>query len=159
MEMTDFSTLFDSLENYSNSTSPEYRTIGALIGLIIVVLTVIAYWKIFVKAGRPGILSLIPIVNGIVLYSIAGCIKYIISSILLLIAAMIVGAIFAADVAWVVGLVTLLAIIITVVLYIKFLSRLSRSFGHGFGFTLGLIFLPLIFVLILGFSDNTYKKI
>lgn len=33
--------------------------------------------------------------------------------------------------------------------------KLSRSFGHKFGFTLGLIFLNPIFLLILAFGKNS----
>ena len=34
--------------------------------------------------------------------------------------------------------------------------KLSKSFGHGFGFTLGLIFLSPIFTLILGLGASQY---
>jgi hypothetical protein len=36
------------------------------------------------------------------------------------------------------------------------LHLLSKSFGNGIGFTLGLIFLNPIFILILGFGDAKY---
>lgn len=36
------------------------------------------------------------------------------------------------------------------------MHKLSKSFGHGIGYTLGLLFLPSIFMLILGFSDDRY---
>ena len=34
--------------------------------------------------------------------------------------------------------------------------KLSQAFGHGAGFALGLIFLPNIFTLILGFGSDRY---
>jgi hypothetical protein len=34
---------------------------------------------------------------------------------------------------------------------------LSKSFGHGVGFTLGLIFLSVIFYYILAFGSSTYR--
>ena len=37
------------------------------------------------------------------------------------------------------------------------LNDLSKSFGHGVGFTLGLLFLSLIFVYILAFGSSTYR--
>jgi hypothetical protein len=41
-------------------------------------------------------------------------------------------------------------------MHILVLSGVSRNFGKGVGFTLGLIFLPFFFFLILGFGDATY---
>ena len=35
--------------------------------------------------------------------------------------------------------------------------KLSKSFGHGIGFTLGMIFLSPIFTLILGFGNSRYQ--
>jgi hypothetical protein len=35
-------------------------------------------------------------------------------------------------------------------------NDLSKSFGHGVGFTLGLIFLSPIFIPILGFGGSLY---
>ena len=50
---------------------------GMLVGylitfLVIYVLAVIAMWKIFTKAGKPGWASLIPIYNIVVMYQIVG---------------------------------------------------------------------------------------
>lgn len=36
------------------------------------------------------------------------------------------------------------------------MHKLSKAFGHGIGFTLGLIFLSPIFMLILGFGNSQY---
>lgn len=36
------------------------------------------------------------------------------------------------------------------------LNDLSRSFGHGVGFTIGLILLSPIFILILAFGSSRY---
>ena len=36
------------------------------------------------------------------------------------------------------------------------LHKVSKAFGHGAGFTLGLIFLNPIFLLILGFGSSQY---
>ncbi len=50
------------------------------------------------------------------------------------------------------GILMLIAVIISIVYY----SKLSKSFGHGVGFTLGLIFLNPIFMLILAFGKSEY---
>ena len=43
------------------------------------------------------------------------------------------------------------------VVMIILLNELSKAFGHGTGFTLGLILLSPIFWLILGFGDSKYQ--
>lgn len=46
--------------------------------------------------------------------------------------------------------------IAAMVLSIVFYHKLSKAFGHGIGFTLGLIFLNPIFMLILAFGGSQY---
>ena len=43
---------------------------------------------------------------------------------------------------------------LTVTLYYS----LSRAFGHGFGYTVGIMFLPFIFVLLLGVGRSRYTR-
>lgn len=43
---------------------------------------------------------------------------------------------------------------LTVTLYYS----LSRAFGHGFGYTVGIMFLPFIFVPLLGVGRSRYTK-
>lgn len=91
---------------------------------------IIAEWKIYTKAGKPGWATLIPIYNVIVLLEIVGKPWY-----------------------WI---LLLLIPGVNIVLGIWLMHQLSKSFGHGVGFTLGLIFLSFIFILILGFGDSKY---
>ena len=46
--------------------------------------------------------------------------------------------------------------IILVIISIMYSIKLARAFGRGTGFAIGLIFLPPIFMLILGFGDDRY---
>ena len=39
---------------------------------------------------------------------------------------------------------------------IIFYNKLAKAFGHGAGFTVGLIFLNVIFLLILAFGSSRY---
>lgn len=55
------------------------------------------------------------------------------------------------------GLLSGICSITTLVLYVMMNYRLSRSFGHGGGYTLGLIFIQWLFVLILGFGSSEYQ--
>ena len=112
---------------------------GMLVGylitfLVIYVLSVIAMWKIFTKAGKPGWASLIPIYNIVVMYQIVGINPLLI---ILLFIPFING---------------IAAIVLSIILCI----RLSKAFGKGTGFTFGLIFLSPIFLLILGFGNDKY---
>ncbi|MEO2626057.1 DUF5684 domain-containing protein [Blautia wexlerae] len=45
---------------------------------------------------------------------------------------------------------------ILAIISIMYSVKLARAFGRGTGFAIGLIFLPPIFMLILGFGDDRY---
>lgn len=102
----------------------------SLFGLIFAVLGIIALWKIFTKAGEEGWKSIIPIYNIIVLLQIVGRPGW-----------------------WV---LLLFIPFVNLVILIIVMNDLSKSFGHGLGFTLGLLFLSSIFYLILGFDSSRY---
>lgn len=59
-----------------------------------------------------------------------------------------------------IALVVLLIILSIVIFVINIIYdvRLSKSFGHGGGYAVGLIFLPTIFMLILAFGKSQYTK-
>lgn len=99
--------------------------------LLIIVLIVVANWKIYEKAGKPGWAALIPIYNIIVLLEIIGKPWW-----------------------WIFLLFVPFA---NLVIAIWATNLLSISFGKGVGFTLGLIFLGFIFYPILGFGDAQYQ--
>ncbi|MGN0106376.1 MAG: DUF5684 domain-containing protein [Hominilimicola sp.] len=129
-------------------------SLGALvvISIIYYVLLVIAQWKLYTKAGEAGWKSIIPIYNSYILYkiswkpmmfwitlvvSIASCIFYSIGS----------------DVATVIGA---LLLIVGIVIEIMQMYKLSKAYGHGVGYTIGLILLTPIFMLILGLGSSQY---
>ncbi|MBR2766860.1 hypothetical protein IKD67_02130 [Candidatus Saccharibacteria bacterium] len=133
------------------------------------IMMVIAWWKIFEKAGEKGWKALIPIYDLYILYKIVGMKMWFWISLLLgvvggiVIAAMgfdpntlnansFSGNTLAPAIIYVVELV--ISFVISVVVY----ARLSKVFGHGVGFTLGLVFLSGIFMLILGFGSSKYDK-
>jgi hypothetical protein len=90
----------------------------------------VATWKLFSKAGRPGWASLIPIYNTVVLCQICGRSGW------LTLPLMIPGV----------------NIIVSIILTVD----LARVFGRGTGFMLGLIFLGPIFFPILAFGSSRY---
>ena len=101
-----------------------------ILSLAISVLTLVAMWKLFVKAGRAGWKCLIPFYNTYCLY----------------------------DIAWGNGWLFLLMFVpcVNVVVGIMMLFKLAKAFGQGTGFGFGLLFLNTIFILILGFGSAEY---
>lgn len=94
-------------------------------------IAVIPYWVIFTKAGQPGWPALIPIYSSFVLLKVVGRPGW-----------------------W---LLLLFVPLVNIVVFIVVLNDLSKSFGHGVGFTLGLLFLSLIFFYVLAFGSSTYR--
>ena len=91
---------------------------------------IVSVWKIFSKAGQPGWASIIPIYNTVVMLQ---AVKKPIWWFILM---------FVPFVNIIIGLIVT--------------HNLSKVFGKGVGFTLGLIFLPFIFYPILGFGSARY---
>jgi hypothetical protein len=104
---------------------------GVVIYIALVILFIAAFWRIFTKAGEAGWKSIIPIWNTLVLLKIVGRPWW-----------------------WI---LLLLIPIVNIVIWVIVAYNLARSFGRGGGFTVGLIFLPFIFGLILGFGSDTYR--
>lgn len=107
--------------------------LGGSLGLVyfaLIVLMIIAWWKIFTKAGKPGWAAIVPIYNIIVLCEIVG------------------------RPAW--WVILFLIPCVNIVAHIMISLDLAKSFGKDVGFGVGLIILPYIFGLILGFGSATY---
>jgi len=101
-----------------------------IIGVALTLMVLIGWWKIFTKAGEAGVLSIIPIVNFFFMCKIVwGSALY--------------------------GLVVLIPFIGSIFMIITNF-KLGERFGKGLGFGLGLIFIPFIFIPVLGFSDAEY---
>lgn len=124
----------------------------ALVVIIWYVLSVIAYWKIFTKAGEEGWKSIIPIYNSYVQYRITWDVKFFWISI----AVSVVGALlgYLGDAMSMLGSAFLFA---AWVINILALHKMSKAYGHGVGFTVGLVLLNPIFLLILGFGKSEYQ--
>lgn len=158
-----------STTTLSNSDAVALETfLGLGVGVIITlsvmaviayILLVIAWWRIFAKAGEKGWKALIPIYNIYIVFKIFWETKifWIIFAIAL-VAGVLGGALTAVN-AVIPSIVTIVASIIFIVFDAKLCGRQSRSFGHGTGFTIGLFFLPVIFTLILGLSQDKYKEL
>lgn len=128
----------------------------AVFGLIWFVIQVIAYWKIFDKAGKPGWHCIIPVLNIYDQFDICWKGIYGIVCFLLLMVTSAAGNYLQTTQSTAMMSLAGIAGLIFFVIYVIGLYKLSRSFGHGALFTLGLIFFQPIFMLILGFGSSQY---
>lgn len=128
--------------------------IGTMFILIVgwYILQVIAYWKIFVKAGEPGWKAIIPFYNTYTQYKFTWNIR----AFWIVLIGGIVGAVLQEATDGIASLLGSLILLIVAIFNIISLNKLARAFGHGVGFTIGLFFLNPIFMLILGFSGDEY---
>jgi hypothetical protein len=122
--------LMESYDAAYAAAASGVSAVYVILSLAISVLTLVAMWKLFVKAGRAGWKCLIPFYNTYCLY----------------------------DIAWGNGWLFLLMFVpcVNVVVGIMMLFKLAKAFGQGTGFGFGLLFLNTIFILILGFGSAEY---
>lgn len=102
-----------------------------LIYIAFIVLLIVAMWKIYTKADKPGWAAIIPFYNIYVLLEIVGRPGW-----------------------W---LILYFIPFVNIVVWAIVQLDLSKSFGHGLGYAFGLILVPGIFHMILGFGGDTYK--
>lgn len=129
---------------------------------IFYVLLVIAQWKIFTKAGEKGWKSLIPFYNIYVTFRIFWETKWFWMYLGSVLVASIVSSLVQnnTDVTSLLLLLLSLAVaIFGLIIWVMLSNRISKSFGHDIGYTIGLVFFTDIFLLILGFNKDKYKKI
>jgi hypothetical protein len=122
--------------NMPAQASQGSAVVGAIAGLVslaFLVVMIIANWKIYTKAGKPGWACLVPIYNAVVLMQIVGKSPWLV-------------------------LLILIPYLGGLILWIIAAIGLANVFGKGVGFAVGLILLSPIFVLILAFGSATYTS-
>ena len=124
---------------------------------VIFVLNAIASYKIFKKAGESGWKAWIPFLNDYTEYKFAWKKGVFWLTIVLAVAAGIITAATSEDESTVWPVVTSLISLVVAVLNLIKQFKISKVFGHGAGFGLGMIFLPTIFRWILGFGSSQYQ--
>ncbi len=108
----------------------DYLMILLIVGVVLFALAIAIRWLIFAKAGEPGWAAIVPIYNIVVFLRIVGRPWWHIFLFLIPIYGLILAFIL--------------------------LYQLAKVFGYGFGFFLGLLFLPIIFFPILAFGPAKY---
>jgi hypothetical protein len=104
---------------------------GGLVGLLVGVAGIYGAYKTFEKAGQPGILCLVPIVNLIILLRIA-----------------------AKPLWW---LLLLLIPVVNLLIGFVVMVNIAQRFGKSALFGVGLLLLAPVFWFLLGTSDATYR--
>ncbi len=140
-----------------------FTSLAIIFGLYILICA--ADWKVFTKMGEKGWKSLIPVYNLYLILKNCSKMKYFTVTIVFAVLALVlestavaVGEAYGDANPWylVLSLLNLAAQIVLLVVEIKIHYHVSKSFGHGAGFTIGLVLLPFIFNLILGFGKSEY---
>jgi hypothetical protein len=104
---------------------------GVLGGEILLLLVLLASgWKIFTKANQAGWKILVPFYNLWIMLKIACVPGYY--------------------------LILLLIPGVNIFASLRIAHRVSKGFGHGAGFTAGMVFLPFIFYPMLAFGNSQY---
>lgn len=142
-----------------------------IISIAICILQIVALWKVFEKAGEAGWKSIIPIYNLYILFKITKSknFGFYLGALIVGTIMVSVGAFFSTYMAfgmmessvWVTildiaGIVFMLA---SIVIQIQMLNRLSHCFNHGTGFTVLLVFLPIIAYCIMAFSSDQFTLV
>ena len=130
------------------------QSVQLMIGTAWVVLSVVAKWLLFRKAGRPGWFSIVPVVNIFTEFSICWNGWKCLLQILLVGAAMYCGSAGQDDpVMMGIAAVTLLWAFI---IHWRESMKLAASFGKGFLYGLFLVFFDKLGRVILGLSSAEY---
>ena len=132
-----------------------------IITLIISVVLIVAMWKIFTKAGKPGWHSIIPVLNlydigniawnktMAIVFTVLGTLYGVVSSV---VSTKLSNGESSGGLTAIMGILSIAFLVI----YVMMMNKLSKSFGHGVGFTVGLVLLSPVFYMILGFGSSTY---
>jgi hypothetical protein len=120
------------LQDNSNAGGAAVGAVMGLVWLAIVLLFIVALWKVFTKAGQPGWAAIVPIYNAYILIKIAGRPGW-----------------------W---LLMLLIPFVNIVFSILLSIDIAKAFGQSAAWGVILLFLLCgIGYLILGFGSATYR--
>lgn len=148
-----------------------YSGVWTVIQVVLLVLTIVAYWRIFEKAGEKGWKAIIPVYSSYVIYKLVWkksmfWWNLVVGVIAGIAGAVFIGALMAAGggadammmggtalISMLVFLATgIVSVVINIILYVK----MARAYGYGGGFAVGLILVNTVFILILGLGNAEY---
>ena len=127
---------------------------GQIVSFVMAVLEIIGGWKVFNKFGEPGWKAIIPFYNYYVEYKYTWKPVMALPVIILGIGGGIAMQCVAEGSA--LQMIFSLAFLVGWVFSIVGFHKLSKAFGKGIGFTIGMVLFPGIFRMILGFGKAQY---
>ena len=116
------------------------------------VISAIGYFKMFKKAGQRGWFAFIPLLRDFAMFKMAWTGKAFVINTVLLAVFRLCGE----SESFLAGLAAAIAGIAMIVMQVKLLLRVAKSFGKGTGWALLLFFVPFVATLILGFGKAEY---
>lgn len=130
---------------YSSLLAGTFGIIFLVVSLALAILTIAGFWKMFVKAGRPGWAAVVPLYNWWVWVDIIGRPRWwfwaALASVLL---------------SWI-PLVGVVISLVAAVLYLLGCLDMAKLFGKGAGTGIGLWLLSFIFAPLLGFGSAEFQ--
>ena len=117
-------------DSAANAAAAGFLIVYYVVFLALLILILVAQWKIFVKAGKPGWGAIVPFYNLYCLFDMS----------------------FGNGWLFLLTLVPCVNVVMQIIMWVK----LAKAFDKSGGFAVGLIFLPYVFLPILGFGDAEY---
>lgn len=128
--------------------------IGAALSIGLVIFFISVYWKLFVKAGKPGWACIVPIYNVICILDIIKRGKQILALIGITILGAVVGVFIPEGIFYIVFAV--IVSIIEIVLWFNIYCGFFKAYGKGVGYALLSIPFGFITIPIMAYSKDTY---
>lgn len=138
------------------------------VGIVFWVLLIIAHWKMFTKAGEEGWKAIIPVYSDYILFKLVWNTK----SFWIYLGAIVATALFsalsgqyvvvngelvyAAQGNFIIGALSFVSSLFLLLYSILLQIKTALAYGKSMGFAVGLVLLPNIFTLILGFGSAQY---
>ncbi len=110
---------------------PQVPAVVWILYIAVIALMLVSMWKLFVRAGKPGWASIVPLYNNIVMLEIAG-----------------------KPIWW---FFMLFIPIVNIVFAFLTLYHFSKAYGKAEGFSIGVALLSIVFLPMLAFSDARYQ--
>ncbi|MGN1277560.1 MAG: DUF5684 domain-containing protein [Floccifex sp.] len=134
-----------------------FGSMALMIQLVLIVLSMIAGWKVYEKAGEPGWKSLIPVYNQYTLFKISWNTHSFWIWIGLTVILGAIEGIAGDDPGFIMTILSVLANLATIYYQVKLYIYLAKSFGLDWIFGIVTYFINFIGFLYIGFSHVQYN--
>lgn len=121
---------------------------------IFIILELVGKWQVFRKMGIAPWKCLIPYYSTYVAYRAVWSVQFFWAWLMLELVSSFLPSPFELELRFLVRLIAFVVLVLLTVCNVLFCYQLSRAFGEGIAFTVGLFLIPWIFYLILGFSSR-----